>query len=269
MHHGIVLLVALASTGAAVCGQEAGGIPARIRVLVPDDTAVVEFAGHETKTRGKDRLYESPPLLPGRTYSYVVKASWIENHRHIVRMRIAEVRAGELTTLDFRGGKDDASSTIIFVPTAQDLVVHMLDLAKVTKDDVVYDLGCGDGRIVVTAAARYGARGVGIDIDPDRVKDANALVAKEKVGRLVDIRLGDALKVPDLDKATVVTTYMLPEFMTRVSPILRKQLKPGTRIVAHDFPLDDWKETQRLTVDVNGQEHILYLYIVGKSDKQR
>jgi uncharacterized protein (TIGR03000 family) len=241
--------------------------PARIKVILPEDAATVQIGGYETKSQGRERTYASPPLEPGKTFTYVVKASWIENNRLIVRMRVAEVRAGQETTLDFRGGKNDASSTIIFVPTGDELVARMLTLAKVAKNDVVYDLGCGDGRIVVLAAKKHQAKGVGIDIDPDRVKEAYAYVAKEKVGKLVEIRLGDALQVPDLDKATVVTTYMLPEFMTRVSPILRKQLKPGTRIVAHDFPLSDWQETEKLTIDVDGQEHYLYLYVVGKSDK--
>src|SRR5437660_4755304 len=109
--------------------------------------------------------------------------------------------------------------TIIYVPTEQVVVEKMLDMAKVKKSDVVYDLGCGDGRIVATAAKRYGAKGVGVDIDPARIKDCLETMKKFDVPPgLVEIRQGDALKVKDLDKATVIMLYMLPEFMEKLEP---------------------------------------------------
>ena len=103
----------------------------------------------------------------------------------------------------------------------------MLDMAKVGKDDVVYDLGCGDGRIVAIAAKKYGARGVGVDIDPDRIKDSHKTLKKYGVEKLVEIRQGDALKVKDLNKATVVMLYMLRRFMEKLEPIAQKTLKPA------------------------------------------
>jgi predicted RNA methylase len=115
-------------------------------------------------------------------------------------------------------------------------------MAEVKKGDVVYDLGCGDGRIVVTAAKKYGVKAVGFDIDPKRIKEARANVKENHVGRLVDIRQADIFKL-DLREATVVTLYLLPELNVKLMPQLEK-LKPGSRIVSHDFDMRGAKPVQ-------------------------
>jgi cyclopropane fatty-acyl-phospholipid synthase-like methyltransferase len=155
---------------------------------------------------------------------------------------------------------------IIYVPTPQPVVEKMLDMAKVTGKDQVFDLGCGDGRVVATAAKKYGAHGVGVDIDPARIKDSQETLRKFGVEKLVEIRRGDALKVKDLDKATVVMLYMLPEFMAKLEPIAKKRLKPGTRIVAHDFPFPNWKADETVNFRGPDREHTLYLWTV-KADR--
>jgi SAM-dependent methyltransferase len=136
---------------------------------------------------------------------------------------------------------------VIYVPTRANVVDTMLSVAKVRAGDVVYDLGCGDGRIVV-AAAKLGARGIGIDIDPKRVAEANENVKKNGVGDRVRI-LNQDLFTTDISDATVVTLYLLPSLNLKLRPILWKTLKPGTRIVSHDFDMDDWKPEQTLSVD--------------------
>ena len=121
---------------------------------------------------GEQRLFETPPLPPGRSFTYTLTAVWKEDQRSIKRMAVATVRAGKETVIDLRpGSKDASSSQIIYVPTPQKVVEKMLEMARVTKKDVVFDLGCGDGRLVVTAAKKYGARAIGIDIDPQRIKE--------------------------------------------------------------------------------------------------
>jgi precorrin-6B methylase 2 len=137
---------------------------------------------------------------------------------------------------------------VIYVPTPQEVVDAMLKVAKVTKDDTVYDLGCGDGRIVVTAAKEYGAHGVGVDIDPQRIAEANANVQAAGVGDKVKIVEGDLFEM-DLRPATVVTLYLLPSLNLKLQPKLFKELKPGTRIVSHAFDMGDWKPEQELDVD--------------------
>jgi len=127
-----------------------------------------------------------------------------------------------------------------YVPTPQDVVDRMLTLAAVTGNDVVYDLGCGDGRIVITAAKKFGATGVGVDIDPQRIKESQANAKAAGVERLVRFELQDAMKV-DVSPATVVTLYLLSASNLKLRPILTKQLRPGARIVSHAFSMGpDW-----------------------------
>lgn len=137
---------------------------------------------------------------------------------------------------------------VIFVPTPEAVVEAMLQVANVTKNDTVYDLGCGDGRIPVTAAKKYGARGVCFDIDPQRIKEANENVAKNNVGNLVKVVEGDLFE-QDLSGASVVTLYLLPSLNVKLMPKLMKELKPGTRIVSHAFDMGDWKPEKELDVD--------------------
>jgi tRNA G37 N-methylase Trm5 len=125
---------------------------------------------------------------------------------------------------------------VIYVPTPQEVVDAMLKLAKVTKNDVVYDLGSGDGRIAITAAKAHGARAFGIDIDPQRISEANANLKKEGVGNLVQF-LNQDLFTTDISKATVVTLYLLPSLNVKLIPKLNKELRPGTRIVSHSFDM--------------------------------
>jgi precorrin-6B methylase 2 len=153
-----------------------------------------------------------------------------------------------------------ASSLAPYVPTPQDVVNRMLALAAVTKDDVVYDLGCGDGRIVITAAKQFGARGVGVDIDPQRIKESEANAKAAGVDQLVSFKLQDAMTV-DVSPATVVTLYLLSASNLKLRPILTKQLRPGARIVSHAFTMGDWPpaKTDEFT-DGNGSMRTLYLW---------
>jgi len=136
---------------------------------------------------------------------------------------------------------------VVFVPTPNDVVAKMLELATVTPDDLVYDLGCGDGRIVIAAAQRYGARGVGIDIDPHRVAEARANVRKAGVRDKVRIVEGDLFEA-DIADATVITLYLLTRLNERLKPKLLRELKPGTRVVSHAFDMGDWEPERKVFV---------------------
>ena len=149
---------------------------------------------------------------------------------------------------------------VIYVPTPEAVVEAMLQVANVTKNDVVYDLGCGDGRIPVTAARKYGARGVCFDIDPERIKEANANVAKNNVGNLVRVVHADLFE-QDLSGASVITLYLLPSLNVKLMPKLMKELKPGTRIVSHAFDMGDWKPEKEL--DVDGRK--VYFWTIPKT----
>jgi SAM-dependent methyltransferase len=139
--------------------------------------------------------------------------------------------------------------TVPYVPTPQEVVDKMLDMAKVGKNDIVYDLGCGDGRIVITAAKDRGARGVGIDLNPERIKEANANLAQADVGDRVKFIEGDLFK-SDFSEATVVTLYLLPQVNAALRPQLWRQLKVGTRVVSHAFDMGpEWPPERTESVD--------------------
>jgi len=126
-----------------------------------------------------------------------------------------------------------------FVPTPPEVIDRMLEMARVQRGDVIYDLGSGDGRIIIRAAQKYGVRGVGIEIDPALVLKAQEEARRQEVDHLVEFRAEDALAV-DVSPATVVTLYMLPEFNARLRPKFDRQLRPGSRVVSHDFEVQGW-----------------------------
>ena len=148
-----------------------------------------------------------------------------------------------------------------YVPTPLDVVDRILKLAKVGSGDVVYDLGSGDGRIVIAAAKRFGARGVGVDIDPERIAESVANAKAAGVDHLVTFKLQDALTT-DLTPATVVTLYLLAASNVQLRPLLTKQLRPGARIVAHEFPMGNWEAQEVVTLkDAAGKTRTLYLWV--------
>jgi SAM-dependent methyltransferase len=155
-----------------------------------------------------------------------------------------------------------------YVPTPWVIVDEILKLADIRADDFVYDLGSGDGRLVITAAKRFGARGVGIELQPELVELARAGAKKEGVADRVKFVQGDLFET-DIREASVVTLYLLPRFVTRLVPRFLAELRPGTRIVSHDYPLAPWKPDKELSMDVPEKEFIsgttwtrLYYYVV-------
>ena len=155
---------------------------------------------------------------------------------------------------------EDGRATVPYVPTPQEVVEGMLKLAGVKAGDTVIDLGCGDGRIVVTAAEKFGAHGIGVDINPERIKEAEENARKAKVTNRVKFIEKDLFEA-DVSPASVVTLYLLPDVNLRLKPKLLKELKPGSRIVSHSFDMGDWKPDKK--EEVNGRT--IYLWIVPKS----
>lgn len=140
---------------------------------------------------------------------------------------------------------DPLDADALYLPTPHAVVEAMLQLAEVRANDVLYDLGAGDGRIVIAAARRYGIRAVGIELDARMVAEARANVARAGLAERVEIRQGDALAV-DLGDASVVTLFLFPEINERLAPKLRRELRAGTRIVSHRFGLGDWPPERRV-----------------------
>lgn len=149
-----------------------------------------------------------------------------------------------------------------YVPTPQDVVNEMLKLANVTAGDRVYDLGCGDGRIVITAAQKFGAHGTGVDINPDRIHEAEQNAKAAGVTGKVRFIESDLFQA-DIHDATVVTLYLLPSVNLRLKPKLLSDLKPGTRIVSHSFDMGEWRPDK--TVEANGRTMFLWVVPADKS----
>lgn len=162
-------------------------------------------------------------------------------------------------TAPLLGTTGEVKLDVPYVPTPEEVVDEMLRVANITKTDVLYDLGSGDGRIVITAAKRYGARGVGIDIDPERVREARENARQAGVEHLVRFIQGD-LFTADLRDATVVSMYLLPEVNVKLRPKLLAELRPGTRIVSHNYDLGDWAPKERISV---GPRTVYYWVVPG------
>lgn len=156
-----------------------------------------------------------------------------------------------------------------YVPTPNEVVEEMLKVANVGKNDVIYDLGCGDGRIVITAAQKYGARGVGVDINADRIKESNENARKAGVTDRVKFLQQDLFET-DLKEATVVTLYLLPDMNRRLRPKLFRELKPGTRVVSHAFDMGEWNPEKVLKVTTDkDRERTIYYWVISEENKRQ
>lgn len=150
---------------------------------------------------------------------------------------------------------------VIFVPTPNRVVEEMLRVADIRKDDLIYDLGCGDGRIIILAAQKVGSRGVGIDIDPQRIKESRQNASEAKVEHLVYFLEQDFFQA-DFSDATVITLYLLPMLNLQLRPKLLTELRPGTRVVSHDFGMNEWMPDQKTVVVMGERHHWVYHWIV-------
>ncbi|MGK7396158.1 MAG: SAM-dependent methyltransferase [Candidatus Cyclobacteriaceae bacterium M3_2C_046] len=153
-----------------------------------------------------------------------------------------------------------------YVPTNEKVVTLMLDMAEITAEDVIYDLGCGDGRILITAALKYGARGVGVDINPERIKEAQANAEKAEVTDKVTFIEGDLFET-DFSEATVLALYLLPSVNLSLRPQIKK-MPAGTRVVSHNYNMGDWTpDKMERIMTPSGFMHTVYFWRVGEKDK--
>ncbi len=214
------------------------------RVLLPDEidrypspqTVIISYLKH-----GVEVTYS---LFPGKPYSFRYDSAgntdiWVGAH-----------------------GREDAVDLAPYVPTPPEVIAEMCKLGEVSKDSIVYDIGCGDGRIVIYAAKTYGARGVGIDIEPERIRESKVNAKVAGVEKLVRFEQADATKV-DISEATVVTMYLLPESNELLRPKLEKELTPGVFVVTHNYMIPGWEDkevTSAVVRDSEAKEHTVFLY---------
>lgn len=272
--------------------------PCHLTLTVPVG-ATLTVNGVRSEQMTAVRKFVSPPLPIGPTFYYTFEATYTKNGELTTRRKVVPVTAGANVTLNMEEAEAIAvhkpkavarspfeppeqpnppkpseppkkpEIEVPFVPTPDAVVAEMLKLAKVKEGDVVYDLGCGDGRIVIAAVKDFKAKkGLGIDFNPERIKDSKDAAKKAGVEAKLEFRQGDVLKLTekDFEGVDVVTLYLLPEVNKKLKPILLKGLKPGARVVSHDFDMgDDWEPDQtRRVMDEDGGEHTVYLWTIKK-----
>jgi len=160
----------------------------------------------------------------------------------------------------------DCRPDIGFLPTPPEVVNAMLQIAELDQDDLIYDLGCGDGRILIAAAQRFGTRGVGIDIDRDRVNEATQLAHQAGVAHLLTFHQQN-LYESQFDNATVLILYLLPHLNLKLRPQIREQLKPGTRVISHDFDMGDWLPEHMVQIPTQeGEVATVYRWTIADAE---
>jgi uncharacterized protein (TIGR03000 family) len=231
-----------------------------LEILLPEDARLF-IEGQDTKTTGSMRSFESPPLPPGK-YTYTIKAIVPGPKGPQTITRHIDVRPGDFESIDLRPRRDgERVPDVLYEPTPQEAVEALLDLARLKVDDVLWDLGCGDGRIPVTAARKFGIEARGFEIDPKYLKEARANVQKNGVDKLVAIEDRDIFTL-DLSRGpTVITLYLLPSLNAKLLPQLQR-LPAGARVLSIGHRLADIPPDQQVTVDTQDGEYTLYLWRV-------
>jgi uncharacterized protein (TIGR03000 family) len=248
-----------------------------ITILVPEkghEETEVKVNGKKIDGEGDTRTYKAS-LEKGKEFKFKVEALiQPNNYTKITRVKEITLKGGDKTKVDLtvKNAKTD-KIVVRWVPTPDDIVDEMSKLAKIGKNDIVYDLGCGDAVMLIRPIQKFGAKkGVGIDIDPKILEKAKENVKKAKVEDRVELRVGDILNVKDMSDASVVLLYIGDDLGELLSPVLQKTLKPGARVVSHRFKLGDWEPTKSVTVKgEDGSEYELHLWVVAqkKIEKQK
>lgn len=229
----------------------------RVEIYLPP-CARLFIEGQEMKSQGPKRRFVSPPLSPGK-YVYTIQAVIAGRDGPQTVTRRLDVRPGDFESIDLRPPEERPIADVEYEPTPQRVVDAALRLANVSSDDVLWDLGCGDGRIAVTAAKQYGCQARGFDIDPERVKDSLANARKQGVERLVAIERRNIFTLDLSQGPTIVTLYLLPRLNAQLLPQLRK-LPSGARVVSVAHRMADIQPDEHVVVDSELGEFDVYLW---------
>jgi len=244
----------------------------QIKVMLPQDDAKLWVDGKETKQRGSTRKFDVPTLDDKSEYVITFKALWEpNNYTKITRTKVVTFKPGGTVNVDMRKPDEKRKDDIVvrYVATPQKVVDEMLRMAKVGKGDVVWDIGCGDGRFVTSAVKEFGAKsGKGYDIDPIRIKESKQAAQAAGVSDKVEFGVADALKMKTAAEASVVTLYMGQDLNLAMRPMLRKTLKVGSRVVSHRFTMGDWKPAETRSIEVEGETYELHLWIITEKDNK-
>lgn len=264
-------LVGVAVSLVVACtSNEAPRVATRIVVTVPHEETALVVDGKPIEGKGKGRMFELP-LAQRKPNRVTFAATWKpNNYTEITRAKTVEVTGGSSGWVNLTTEDPNDRVRIRYVPTPPEVMDAMIKLAGVTEGDVVYEPGCGDARITIAAVKAGARRGVGVDIDPERVAESRAGVTSAGLDDKVEIRLGDALDIKDLGSASVVFLYMGNEFDLLIRPILWKQLKVGARVVSHRFTMGDWKPDRTVYLtDVADDVYEIHLWTITEEIKRK
>lgn len=256
---------------AAQAAVQAKPATARITVTVPDEETILAINDKLVPGPGTSRVFETPPIPAGRAVDYTFVATWNPNsYTTMTRRRVVPIKGGEIFNVNLMVDDPNDRVRVMYVPTPEDIAAEMVKLAGVTSADIVFEPGCGDARVTIAAVKAGAKKGVGIDIDPERVEDSQSKVKEAGLADRIDIRLGDALDIKDLSTATVVFLYMGDHFDMLIRPILWRDLKVGSRVVSHRFLMGDWKPDKTITIPSDqGGEYELHLWTITEDVKRR
>jgi len=255
--------------------------PAYLKVTVPPDNkwAADDFRTElkiddtATQQTGTTRSFMSPPLAPGKRYVYTLTVVFTtNNYTKITRKRDITVEAGNTTEVDLTKKDDNFPDDIEvrYVPTPWEVLYKMLEMADVKEGDVVWDLGCGDGRIPIAAVEKFKAKhGYGFDINPKLIAEAKELAKKHGVADKTEFKIGNIFKMEDYSPADVVTLYIGGDLNLVVKPFLLKTLKPGSRVVSHRFLMGDWKPDKSIKFKHDEDTYELHLWKIGDKKEEK
>jgi uncharacterized protein (TIGR03000 family) len=255
----------------AQAAAQSAQVTSRVTVTLPQTDAELTVDGKAIEGTGTARTFETAALPRGSRHSYTFSVLWKPNtYTTMTRTRIVPFRAGETVTVDLTREDPTDRVRVMYVPTPEDVAQAMVKLARVSANDVVFEPGCGDARITIAAVKAGARRGVGIDIDPERVAESRQNVKAAGLADRIEIREGDALEIPDLSTASVVLLYMGDHFNMLIRPHLWKHLKVGSRVVSHRFKMGDWEPDETITVtsDEFG-EYELHLWTITEEVKRK
>src|SRR5262245_47297268 len=246
-------------------------VTSRMAVTLPHADAELVVDGRTVRGSGLKREFETPPLERGVTYTYSVTASWRPNtYTILTRTKSVSFVAGEPIAVDLTVEDPADRVRVVYVPTPAEGVAEMIKLARVERTDIVFEPGCGDARITIAAVTAGARRGVGIDIDPDRVDESRKLVKDAGLDDRIEIRQGDALDIRDLSEATIVFLYMGDHFNMLIGPQLGRERKVGARVVSHRITMGDWKPDRTVSIGpYDSPEYELHLWTVTEELKRK
>ena len=268
--HTIELLSAAWPAAAQSSAAAQRRLASRFVVAVPADDAELVVDGETIPGQGPSREFELRSLDPGSRQS-TVTVTWQPNtYTTMTRSKAVSFRAGEPVRIDLTIDDPTDRVRVIYVPTPPEVSEAMVELAGVTRDDVVYEPGCGDARITIAAIRKGARRGICVDIDAERARESAANVKTAGFADRIDVREGDALDVKDLSDVSVVMLYMGDHFDMLIRPVLWRDLKVGSRIVSHRFTMGDWNPDKTITItSSDGLTYDLHLWTITEDIKKR